>query len=1252
MRHTVIIASSLALLVAAASLPAQAGAQSALDQLTRNARHWESLGRDDKAAESWERVLASDPGNPDALIALAIQRARAGRADEARRHLQALREASPGHQGIPQVEQAIAIGARYGSLLAEARAAANAGKHEEAVRIYRQIFGSAPPPDSLALEFYQTLGGTSGGWDEARRGLERLSSKSPGIARYRLALALQLSYREGTRRQAIALFEKLVSVPEVAERAQAGWRQALLWLAVTPADEPLFRTWQARYPRDTEVMARLARAERPAPAGPKTFEGFEALERADVDEAAKIFSEAEARASNDVDAAVGLGLVALRRGEFAKAKEIFEHVKEMAPNRPAAWENSLRSATFWDLVDRAKAAREAKDTERALSLLADARKVSGDEAAHAELIMAQIFADEGSYEDAEAGFRRLERDERVRIPALQGLVLLFIQGSRRAEATEANERLKALDPKAAFHANWMLAESMRLSAKDLARAGKIEDALTLLQGAHSIDPTHTWALHDLAIVQADLGNLEAARRLLEELNTLEPELLEAKLIEKRLLVESGRYAAALEVIDSIPEEKLSQSLKDEREELELRETLRRLQNQAIGLQLANARQSLLRLQWQVQGKPRLMELVADAWANLGEPDRGVAILAELMAKSAEPSPGLKLRYAGMLLAAGEADQLAALLRNLRNDGRLTAKERTSLEELRVGYGVQRTDKLRSDGEFERAFSHLRPLLQEYPKNGALLCALGRIFRGAGQVEEAYAVFLSVLRDDPEDLDARDGAIETALQLHRNKAARRLALDGIELHPRNARAQLVAGKTFLRIGDRGDGIEALMRAQALLEDGLVSAASVERNGISDSSSTSEILALASRRFSAVDAGDEPLDSRSATSIAQEIDIELGRLRAHSATNLGAAGYVRRRQGEDGLGALTELKLPLELSLPVGYAGRVRFGATPVSLDAGELELSRPDLARRFGSGRIYAPNQAGLPLNANGVELALHFETDNWEVEVGSSPLGFELQTVVGYARWRQSWDGVELRLEGGRRTVGDSVVSYAGVRDPHTNEVWGGATRNGGLVNLAVSDRDAVYYLYAGYDLILGTNIPDNQAYTGGGGIEWKVYDLNDVNVFTGINLTAFGYQENQRYFTFGHGGYFSPQTFVHAGVPFRWTGAAGMMRWDVKTSVGINWFQEDGVQVFPSSPALQAGREGAVDDDGEPLLSRYPARTSVAFGLDAEPQLFLAIGDRVEAGLRAALHKAEDYTEIEAGLFVRLALEGRRTQLGRRLGD
>ncbi|MFX9638751.1 cellulose synthase subunit BcsC-related outer membrane protein, partial [Acinetobacter baumannii] len=74
-----------------------------------------------------------------------------------------------------------------------------------------------------------------------------------------------------------------------------------------------------------------------------------------------------------------------------------------------------------------------------------------------------------------------------------------------------------------------------------------------------------------------------------------------------------------------------------------------------------------------------------------------------------------------------------------------------------------------------------------------------------------------------------------------------------------------------------------------------------------------------------------------------------------------------------------------------------------------------------------------------------------------------------------------------------------------------------------------------------------------------------------GLNINYQTYGNNQNFFTWGNGGYFSPQTFLSLGFPVNYTYESP--RLDVKGSFtpGFQSFSQDRANLYPTDDAAQA---------------------------------------------------------------------------------
>ena len=260
-------------------------------------------------------------------------------------------------------------------------------------------------------------------------------------------------------------------------------------------------------------------------------------------------------------------------------------------------------------------------------------------------------------------------------------------------------------------------------------------------------------------------------------------------------------------------------------------------------------------------------------------------------------------------------------------------------------------------------------------------------------------------------------------------------------------------------------------------------------------------------------------------------------------------VRGRDGESGLSKLTEIKAPLQWStVPFGDS-RLDLNVTPISLNAGS---SSDESSRRFGTGaliqgevakdlydsstttppelpnidKIKVPSQGSQ--STAGVEVAMALTGEQYKLDVGSTPLGQDLNTVVGGVQWSpQLTDYLKLILTGERRAVVDSLLSYVGVEDKYSGKKWGQVTKNGGSAQLSYDDGDAGFYAGVGLYNYIGENVPSNDNFTGNAGVYIRPYRADDRELKTGISMTYMDFSKNLSYFSYGQGGYFSPQDYI-----------------------------------------------------------------------------------------------------------------------------
>lgn len=361
-------------------------------------------------------------------------------------------------------------------------------------------------------------------------------------------------------------------------------------------------------------------------------------------------------------------------------------------------------------------------------------------------------------------------------------------------------------------------------------------------------------------------------------------------------------------------------------------------------------------------------------------------------------------------------------------------------------------------------------------------------------------------------------------------------------------------------------------------------------------------------------------------------------------------VRSRDGQSGLDRLTDIETPVEFSVAGVNAGRFRIRAVPVFLDAGSLSGQQVPL---FGQAALATeiPDGYSRAQDESGVAVGAVYSIADFTADIGSSPLGFPVETLVGGLNWRPSLGAVSFKLDLSRRSVTDSLLSYAGAVDPLTGDTWGGVTKTGGRLDMAYDLGQYGVYANGSYHVLDGENVARNSVYEIGGGFYARALDRRDMRVTWGLNVTTFFYDKNLRRFTWGHGGYFSPQSYFAVAIPVEWSGGRGRFSYKLNAALGIQSFKEDGAAAFPNDSALQAALEQRIidaidesEDGTTTLVAGYSGQNSTGIGFNFGGAFEYLIAPNLAAGARFGLDNARDYEEAQALGYIRFYFSGQRS--------
>ena len=361
-------------------------------------------------------------------------------------------------------------------------------------------------------------------------------------------------------------------------------------------------------------------------------------------------------------------------------------------------------------------------------------------------------------------------------------------------------------------------------------------------------------------------------------------------------------------------------------------------------------------------------------------------------------------------------------------------------------------------------------------------------------------------------------------------------------------------------------------------------------------------------------------------------------------LGGTANSAFRSGNVGFSRLITLEAPFEVSQPMGYHARFSLVPKPVFLDSGQADGSAVrsvQITTANGKQRVTIPEPMGTltgtdtnppaQQNAMGVGGDLQFAFPHFAIAGGYTPFGFLVSTYTARMMWKPG-DG-PVTVTASRDSVKDSQLSYAGLRDPafaSNAPKWGGVVANQGALQFSHGDAQSGFYFSVGGQYLTGYNVRKNNRIDGTGGAYWRAFAAPEYGTLTiGANFFAMHYANNQNAFTYGMGGYFSPQIYFLANVPVTWTGHY-QTRWhyNITGGVGVQAFQENATPLWPlyGQRALQAAT-------GNPML---PDFTSIGGNYDLRSQAAYQITPHLFAGGYLQANNTRNYNYASIGFYVR----------------
>ncbi|TCW87043.1 cellulose biosynthesis protein [Burkholderia sp. SRS-46] len=1255
------LASSVCAAAPAASAPIPApaaGDATDAQRLLATARMWGVKHRDDLARDAIRKGLLIAPGDPALLAEQVRVLLRLGDAKGAQAALVRLKVQAPGATVTRRVDDEYRVATSGRQEMAQIRLFARSGRSEEAARRIVALFPNGAPSGALGAEYYQIVANGPGGRDAAIAALRRAVAADPEDADAALGLVKLLNQRSETRAEANRLAWALARRTDTDRtETMAVWRRVLQSADTDPAYLDSMRAYLALVPDDTEFRDKVASmqqqrdAQRRLERDPNYIaqqRGLQALARGDFAVADPLLTQAARTRADDADAVGGLGLLRLREGRHDDARALFVRAASLAPDQRGKWDSLARTAQFWGLLAQGRAAAAAgrpQDAERTARAALAMQPDSPD----AKLQLADALLAQRDWARAEPLLRGLLAARAPSMSVVRSTATLY-ENTGRADQIgplldAVQGRVTGRDDRRSL--DGLRADLLAQQARALADKGERGPAAQRYEAAVRAAPDAPWTRFALARLYRDMGLPQLGRTVMDDglAQAGTPEMRYATALYRNSLDDVAGAQAALA---PVPDAQRSDGMRALARKLDAQGALADARSALGRGDRAAFDAALARAQAFAPDDPDMLASIGSQWIDAGEPERGLAPLRDwIAAHPREADAGVRLRYGDLLGSAGRDDALAAWHDTLRRDPALTVEQTARLEDQALRLILRRTDDAiaqqdyaqarrllagaspagradqryalevadleRAQGHYDAARDALAPVVARTPDDADAQLALARIDEDRGDRAAALARVQRVLAQAPaDDVDTQLSAVRRLTALRRADDAAGITGRLREVYPERPDVTVAAGRVAEAQGRYDD---AASLYQASLAQERATGVGPRRDGRTP----------AQAAFASLEQRRDP-------------EIEIGWLPAY-------------KSGDNGVSAYRAQQVPIYMQMPVRYDGHAFLQIDTVRLDAGTLDTSDPNAyaLNRFATyPGLNAPSAnppGSLNQSATGVALGTGYRTDAWRFDVGTSPLGFPVHYLVGGARYRFDAGPASFSVSASRRPETSSELSYAGMRDPWTGAVWGGVRRDGVNLRASVDLGRTNVFAELGAGVLSGRNVERNTGVTLRTGFTVPVYERATMRVSTGLVGNAWHYAQNLRYYTYGQGGYYSPQRYLSLGVPIEWAGRRDALSWDLTVTTGVSNSYERDTPYFPVG--LPAGAHARSADELARLVYGGSSTRGVSFSYGVNGIVEYRMNPHLSIGAQVRIDRSHDYAPSSGLLYLRYAFDAREPRTG-----
>ncbi|MGX9416307.1 cellulose synthase subunit BcsC-related outer membrane protein [Vibrio sp. WJH972] len=1144
--------------------------------------------RYDLARGALQRVLAVDPNNIEANYYLGLMAVDSGEFDKSDVILRAIPIDSRYYQLLITYKD---IHTQRSSEYQRAKLLAKAGRYQLAREQYQALFSHGIPAPDIAIDYLIIETKIEATRSNALHGLHQLNIEFNNVTRYQIELADHISNSDSNYTLKRAIYNRFISDNTYGKHAAKSWLNLISDLPATERSIADIILIEQKFSDDKEVLNDLAdiKEMKVASIAQKRDPVYQAKHAAIMFYDNENYEQAKLKinsviTSGRADAEIYglLGHIETELGHAIPALKAYKQAisKSQDSKTRAHWQSYSDESEYWTTLALAKQEFAMESYFEAQNLFAQAVTIIPDYA-EAYIGLADAYYLRDRYQLALESYRIALTKEKTSARALEGEFksLVEVRGVRYAVEYYDLKPLSQQKQIETLVRNTKYENELNEFDKAL-RVGNTQRAKTLISRLANEGISDAWLRRKVALGLIDVGEEGRANALMKRWSSQDksPEMAHAYSI---YLSGLDNVSGAIDVLNQISLKRFTPSMHSTLRRLKLERRLTfisRQYNKNNGI--ANSQiQNLLN---EVSDDSLLRYAVLRSWFSMGETYRSSVALTSDIPMSDEPK-SLQLEYLDLLVSFGLYDEFERLSKQwgYTKQTNLSAQQLADWREIKTEFDLRKAAEWRDDGNSQKATALYRRTLSLSPNELSVkLALLSAIVEDEGKTNEAYRLS-DDLYHSRKKLSLDDSKTLATLldELNREDESTKLLYELSENSGRDR--QLMSDLLSISVSHRNRILSPKLAARAL---------TTNTRAKSNQSNLYEIY-----------------HQDDSTEVGKAIRSDIDTMQAQSNIDL-AVGFHSSQNSSRNI----QRTIPIEVSFPVDdIDGKFFVRADLLELETGNIK--QIDF--------LNEQSESDIDQNINGQLFGIGFRGNGWSGDIGR--LDFDTKsTIVGGITIPVDISSIGIDVTLSRRPMTSTIVSYAGVEntDGQSREEteWGKVTKTGVKVDLSYDQGNAWgAWMSLQYHQLNGDNVEDNHRSALLGGLYHKLIQADSEQLSVSLNSIWFSFDNNQDEFSYGLGGYYSPQSYFSLSVPVSYA-----------TRITPKVLLWGGAGVSYST----VKSDGLFNTDEE-------SSTSQSFGFSGEVGIETRLYKHLDLGLRLSHQYSEDYEPFEVQLYSRYYL-------------